>query len=89
MRYRILTLAFGEPGLGLWRAATRSDSPSLIERRRAAVNAKAAIREGRAALKPRTEGAGANQMPRVKLPNPLSAAALPGMRNGLDEERRP
>ena len=63
MRCRTLTLAFGEPGHGLWRAATRSDNPSLIERRRAAVNAEAATREGRAALKPRTEGAGPNQMP--------------------------
>ena len=62
-RYGILTLAFGEPCHGLWRAATRSDNPSLIERRRAAVSAEAATWEGRAALKPRTEGAGPNHMP--------------------------
>ena len=75
-RYGILTLAFGEPCHGLWRAATRSDNPSLIERRRAARDAEEAIREGRTALKPGTEGAGSNQMLRLKVPNPLSATAV-------------
>ena len=76
MRHRTVTLAFSEPGHGLWRAATRSDNPSLIERRRAARDAEEAIREGRTALKPGTEGAGSNQMLRLKVPNPLSATAV-------------
>ena len=39
-------------------------------------NAEARTKVGRAALQPRTEGAGANPMLRLKVPNPLFAAAV-------------